>query len=1131
MFRPWALAGTGIAALAALIWFAGPLLVFGNQAPLASAQARALVIAVFALQYLAQKLWQRRRTQRANDELVSALASDRESGSTVEGARLAERFAGALSDLRRARFLRGGAWGRWMFWRPYLYQLPWYLIIGGSGSGKTTALLNSGLRFPLAEKHGHGAVRGSGATGHCDWWFTDQSVFIDVAGRYTTHERDRVQDRQAWGVFLELLRRTRPRHPLNGVLMAVSVPDLLDLSADGVVERAKILRARLDELHMALRVRLPVYFLLTKCDLLPGFVDWFGGLNRADRDQPWGVTFDLRASDSGQAAVEFATAFERLLERLADGLNGRLQSEPDPQRRGRILALPRQIRALSGSLDSLVRRAFGPARSGTSVPLPLLRGVYLTSGTQEGTPIDRTLSAFGRELGLSNQILPANATSGKSFFLARLLSEVVYAESNLSNRKPLRELTRSRLRLAGIVVVQLCAVALGAFWVADYLRTVDDLARLGAEVDRVAGLLNTLPSMGLDPRPLLPAIDAVDGLSGSLPAARLPAPLEVGSAARRKLRFAAREAYNRLLLGPFQTRIAGSIDASLRSGAEPDVQYEALKAYTMLTDPTHFDGGGFKVFVVSFWDGSLIPPLSPTEHANLVRHLDALIDAGAVGSGITIEPALVASVRNRLSEQSPSERIKLRLGVLFDTKAYPDFTVGELSPAAAELFVGADGRSPPRAVPGRYTLEAYREVVVPEVKRIASQLASEADWVLSSSASADASQIANALASYRTNYARAWSDLMDDLRLRPAASHREALDQARVLGEVNGPLALLLEQLVRQTSPQVAAPDEGPMPTNGPLAARFATLAPLANPAGGDPATLEKTLSLFREFATLDLSSNSGESSAGPQARFLAAAARVPEPVRTLLASLITAGPGTGSVDTHAGSSAALSQEIAARLGVTCIRLVAGRFPFDRASQRDAPLPEFTRLFGPKGSFDEVFERLIAPRVDITADAWVPRRVAGAPAPAELERFRAAARIRDAFFPQGSTLPAIRMVFRPLDLDARIDRFELQIDGQSVHYTHGPATPTTVTWPGAQAGVRIQVSPDPEGGSIEYQGPWALFRLMDHAAVQEVGSADHLRVVFDIGGRRASFDVQSEGEVNPFRFRELEHFDCPLGEH
>jgi type VI secretion system protein ImpL len=90
--------------------------------------------------------------------------------------------------------------------RRNLYELPWYVIIGPPGSGKTTALVNSGLHFPLAAQLGAGAVRGVGGTRNCDWWFTDQAVLLDTAGRYTTQDSHATVDKAAWLGFLDLLK-------------------------------------------------------------------------------------------------------------------------------------------------------------------------------------------------------------------------------------------------------------------------------------------------------------------------------------------------------------------------------------------------------------------------------------------------------------------------------------------------------------------------------------------------------------------------------------------------------------------------------------------------------------------------------------------------------------------------------------------------------------------------------------------------------------------------------------------------------------------------------------------------------------------------------------------------------------
>jgi type VI secretion system protein ImpL len=338
------------------------------------------------------------------------------------------RFRKAAEEMKSARFPNPDGRAR------TIDEMPWYVMIGAPGSGKTTALLNSGLRFPLYTADSGASVPGVGGTRNCDWWFADEAVLLDTAGRYTTQQSDRKADAAAWHGFLGLLKQYRPERPLNGAIVTISV---LDLMLWAKAERAKFaahVRMRLSEMYAALNQRFPIYVLVTKMDLLAGFTEFFGDYDQAARAQVWGTTFQ-HDIDPALFAEPYAKDFAALEERLGAEMMARLQEEPDLQRRAAIYRFPQQFHPVGPMVGEILAQAFGTQVNHR--PLQL-RGVYYTSATQEGNPIDRVLATMARTFRLERNAATLMSGTGKSYFVTRLLREVVFPEQVLAEvEKPL----------------------------------------------------------------------------------------------------------------------------------------------------------------------------------------------------------------------------------------------------------------------------------------------------------------------------------------------------------------------------------------------------------------------------------------------------------------------------------------------------------------------------------------------------------------------------------------------------------------------------------------------------------------------------------------------------------------------
>ncbi|MBL8345422.1 MAG: type VI secretion system membrane subunit TssM [Rubrivivax sp.] len=1196
-FNRWTLGALLLAAFLAVLWIIGPLVAVGTWRPLESTTARWVVTGIVLVLVAALVSWKLIRARQGNrkvvDQLAAAPAGAAAAPESAEVAAVRKRFAEALHTLRNARFGTAAASGQGLWARlknqlggRYLYQLPWYLIIGAPGAGKTTALRNAGLNFPLAKQLGEHAVRGVGGTRLCDWWFTDQAVLIDTAGRFTTQDSDAAQDKATWNGFVDMLKGARKRQPLNGVLVTVSVADLVGRNALEREQHAQAVRARVQELHEQLRIRIPIYLLVTKCDLLAGFAEHFAALDKDQRAAPWGFTFPLKgAKDAAGAWSErMQPEFNALLERLDQGLIDRLQAEGDTVRRSRIYGFPSQFANLAAPLADFTRQVFAPSPYEAE---PMLRGVYFVSGTQEGTPIDRVLGAVARRYRIEQSILPAQKSSGRSFFLQRLLSEVVFAEHGLAGTDRRWERQRNAWAIAGYSLVGLLSLGLLGAWTVSWRNNAAYVEAVSQRVDLVRRQVQEAPNRTTaDLLPVLPALEATRrlatdagpvGQSGSVPWS-----LGFGLYQGEKLDGAARSAYQRMLVDAVQPRLALRVEEQLRATDQPDSLYEALKAYLMMYEPARFEAASLKQHIEADWEARLGREISVEQRAALSGHLDALLERGATVSPLPRDGALIESTRTRLAAVPLQQRVYNRLRQRGLGAEFREVTVAEAGgPNAQLVFVRASGLPLTKGVPGLFTYDGYHKGFQKVVGEVTKTLAAEQSWVLGiepapmlSSAQTPGQavgQVTDGLLGsklvddvrrlYLNEYRDTWRGYIADIRLQPLTSMAQAIEKTRFLAGPDTPLVPMLKRFSKETT--LLAPQPGAAGVAGSLVERgrqavagalgsgatliaageklesivddeFRSLrAMVTAPEGGKPpidGLVERLKELQVHLIAVDqaLKAKAPPPSSPLPNQLKAEGGSSPEPVRGLLDSLGSSAGRAASIALR-GSLAA---EVRSVVGEFCQQAITGRYPFDPTAAREVTPADFAALFGPGGKFEQMQTKL-APYIDTSTRPWRFLPVDGAPLGTDLgtlPQFQRAKEIRDAFFAAGGPLPGVRLVLKPFEMDARLKEFLLDVDGQLLRYDHGPQIPVEIKWPGPRGSGVVRVTVQPAGGSgLVNDGPWALFRLFERVTITPGNSPEKFRATFDIDGRKAIFDVTSSSVRNPLRLPDVRSFQCPNG--
>ncbi|BCQ44749.1 hypothetical protein ERHA55_22760 [Erwinia rhapontici] len=487
----------GVTALSALIWMVGPLLPFTRFQSLDSPLNRQLLIGLCYFLWILFQLIPQLYRAWFNSKLLTRLQLSNIDHAELQatGEMLNNRFSEAAMLLKKTQFGKRKGWLQ-RFSAQYLYQLPWYLIVGAPGAGKTTALINSGLDFPLSDAMGKSALRGIGGTRHCDWWFTGEAVLLDTAGRYTLQENQRARDASEWQTFITLLKRYRPRQPINGVIMTISVAELLSDSAEARHAQATALRQRMAELHQQTGIPFPVYIMVTKTDLLKGFMRYFARLDKQQREQIWGFTFPWEPGlGDRRLHAQFEQQFQCLISRLMADLSDKMAQESDLTLRAECFQFPQEFSALRPLLAEYLDIVFSPENSETPWAA---RGLFFTSGTQEGLPFDRVMGELSRKLQLPqpqgqsiaswdsvNRSAPIPANKGQSYFIHGLLRDVVFKERRLAGSDRSWEQRNRLLHRAGYAVLGVALVAASALWITSYYKNQHYLEQVSTRLPAV----------------------------------------------------------------------------------------------------------------------------------------------------------------------------------------------------------------------------------------------------------------------------------------------------------------------------------------------------------------------------------------------------------------------------------------------------------------------------------------------------------------------------------------------------------------------------------------------------------------------------------------------------------------------
>lgn len=1107
-------------------------------APIVLSSVAVLVVAAIVI-------YGRYRSAKAARELEKAL-----------GQQASQQMESARPDLQpeldevRAEFekaigaLKGSKLGRGR--RDALYILPWYLIIGPPGSGKTTALRNSGLEFPHLSG-GNRGVRGIGGTRNCDWWLTNEAVLLDTAGRWSTQE----EDHDEWLGFLGMLRRYRKRKPLNGIIVTLSVVELAEASSEQLTEIAKRMRERIDEAMAELKMALPIYVMFTKCDLMSGFVESFGSLSKEERSVVWGFTVPL--AEGGNPGAMFEEHFEELVRSLEGFCVGMLDEERRIDKRHKLFGLPQQLEELRRCFTDFINQLFA---ENVFSDTPMMRGAYFASGTQEGRPFDLIIQRLAGAYNLQALAEQEHEVEPRGYFLRDLFRQVIFPDRDLALRSEAERTRQRRVYYAAVGSVFLLAGLLLTLPVFSCVGNRSMLNRVEAASEALANEVKKAKGAMLGPDAYEPLVEELTTLRAY---EEDGAPLKMGAGLYRgdDLLGPLGEFFGSVFQGnvvrPFfeeetarMEEFGRSYDSrpnAIPTGGEYIESLDQLRLHLMLTSPKEDDeppltedamADSLATGIADHWAMAMELPndnddeeISEAERI-AVAYVEVLSESSSLG--FRREAGVVKRTRSGLSRVSGVDLVIDGLVRRYQ-RAGPEITVRRIIGSGVPAVGGRRVVRP--AFTKRVWDEHLRALFSGEAEGLVGDM-----WVLgeyatrtATDADVDAKTYLKQLRSrYFERYIDEWREFIRAIQVDPPTETTAALgtlqDLTRGRPTALGRLFLEINRNIdlREKKSALVEKVEGKVDK----AAKRTGLQ--RTPNSGYLAEAD-VYEAFRDFVRFGVPETPEEEGAAPQPTALdvyneqllylrnALQAKLDDPSSAGLSKdlALARAETTGLINEQdvgwrpafesilwppiEGASMSYSHAVASVAGRAWCNGVSapfrqsirGRYPL-RAGAEDAPLADFSSFYRPNdGSLWKFYDEFLSARIPRRGDTFEFATGLGMPASQvhtqSLRRFlNRSWQITQALFPAGSSDPRVDFDVR-IRPSPRVAEQILSVGGRTIRYYNGPEEWTRLSWPGDSPSEGASIQIRGAGGmreTITREDGWGLFRLIEEGSARRV---------------------------------------------
>lgn len=966
---------------------------------------------------------------------------------------------------------------------------PWILLIGKHGAGKTSLLAKSQHSFVSPTKK---SITEALETKNVDWWIGEDFVFADPAGKFCFSNATETQHYSYWQFFLKSLKK-KFTQPFDSICLIVDLPSLVyyqDIAFEDFIKRWQ------EQIHLLAEVCDPlcINIVVTQCDYLAGYAEFFAHQDKDQQQQPLGFSL-IDNQQVTHIHDRFMQQFDTFVSMVNQRTLDRLHYEPNQARRLRIHDFPFQLEHFKKPLSAII------------ASLPETHSIFVNNiffcSTEQTT---HTINVLSDKLNKAFQFKTTTETpliaEERALFIHKMISRL--AKPHITQKVTSKSTPTKWWHYASYPIAISSVVLLTALFQHSYHKNLESFKTIEINLTKANGQLAWLSEL-----------DHLKQAEIALQKSSLRNPYLFGFNHAYKLNQQIKHQYRWLLNHEFIPYLNETLAKKIKHETEsnsPEL-YNSLQVYLMLGKTEQRDNDFIQHWFSALWSSQFSNDQKSQD--NLNQYVKDVLQSQQIRW--TQNDELIDQAKLILQKQ-PLAQIAFKMlrnnGGLQSIPLEKNFSIDgiDLTKANISKF---------------YSTDNFANVYNKQIPKLANAIF-KGNWVLGTHTKNDESlnQLIQQLRYlYVQHYLSSWQQSMEQITFQMPTHFQQAAQQTNLLTNPDS----LLWQIYQEA--MTAAINAGAQTTVNLVISE--NDQPLSDylPDGGKAAPMQKSLVALHNYlqhmseapssvkASYDESVKrfTAQDAKDPITNALIVAKTLPLPLRDWVTALAKNDWRLMLNNSRDFLNTMWQTNVMSVYNKT----ILNRFPIYADSTEDITVDNFNQFFGPGGVVQNYFNDYVKPFTDMSQAYWswkslddekitIPQ--------SSLDMLIRASMIQQMFYTDNHSTPSLKFTLTPADMSPESSQFALNIGGQMIHYMPGIKKSSTLKWPGQDGNfVTMRFDNAAENNpTLTTMGPWAWLRLLNASTIQSSSNPQQFQVTFRLGNTQAIYQMIATNPVNPY---------------